>query len=213
MMRTPLSKRLRSRQQELGLSDADVARRLSISQRRYNNYSVGLREPPVDILAKLSAVLRMHPSDLLGVKIGMTESDDTLIRIDVLDVQPTAGAGQVVPSEDTIGHVVFDMGWLRTLTVAPVNQLKVIKIDGDSMAQTLHAGDQVLIDMVQVNPRRDGIYVFEWDGLLSVKRITADPTTKTISITSDNKEYISRTNVSPEDVRVIGRVIWMGRRV
>jgi phage repressor protein C with HTH and peptisase S24 domain len=213
-MATPLSKRLRTRQQELGFSDADVARRLGITQRRYNNYAAGHREPPIDIVARLCSILRMDPADILGVKRGDTKDvDDALVRIETLDVQASAGGGSLVEREDVTGHVVFQKEWLRRLTTTPEVKLKVIEVDGDSMSQTLHAGDQVLVDLLQRNPKRDGIYVFEWDGLLNIKRITADPTSQTISITSDNPAYVSRNNISPDQVRVVGRVIWMGRKV
>lgn len=213
-MATTLSKRLRARQQELGFSDADVARRLSITQRRYNNYAAGHREPPLDIVARLCGILKLDPADMIGVRrTATTEEESDLVRIQILDVQASAGGGAVIDREDVMGHIVFQRDFLSRLTPTPQGKLRVIEVDGDSMAPTLHAADQILVDMNQRNPKRDGIYVFEWDGLLNIKRITADPTSQTISITSDNPAYVSRNNISPEQVRVVGRVIWMGRRV
>jgi phage repressor protein C with HTH and peptisase S24 domain len=47
-----------------------------------------------------------------------------------------------------------------------------------------------------------------------VKRVAANPTNGRISVISDNRElYPSFADLSPDEIRVIGRVIWLGRQV
>lgn len=204
----------------LKINDAAMGRRLGISPRRYNNYAAGLREPTFEIAGKICEILSIDPADLLGMKrrdfaqTHIPESHPTLYsQIEVLDVQASAGTGMVVRDEEAIGHVMFRTDWLRVLTPTPVEELKFIEAEGDSMEPTIHSGDQMLIDLRQKNPRRDGIYVIDWDGFLSIKRVTADSTTQTLTVSSDNKNYVSKPGVSPEAIRVVGRVIWYGRRV
>ena len=152
---------------------------------------------------------------MIGTKKRKAENfpADDFERVQVLDVVASAGPGTTVGEEGVVEHMAFRKDWLSRVTSAPLAKLRVIEADGDSMLPTIQAGDHMLIDMQQKNPRRDGIYVIDWDDLLNVKRVTADPTTQTISISSDNPAYLSKSGVSPEAVRVVGRVVWIGRRV
>ena len=62
----PLAKRLRERARELGLSDAEVGRRAGLSERRYGNYTRGVREPDLATLMRICGVLDITPNDLLA---------------------------------------------------------------------------------------------------------------------------------------------------
>jgi transcriptional regulator with XRE-family HTH domain len=60
-----LGKRLRERAQHLGLSDAEVARRAGLSERRYANYIADSREPDFATFLRICAVLELEPTELL----------------------------------------------------------------------------------------------------------------------------------------------------
>lgn len=57
--------KLQRRARELGLSDAEVARRVGLGQSRYANYLAGTREPDFATLAKICRVLNLTPNILL----------------------------------------------------------------------------------------------------------------------------------------------------
>lgn len=59
------AKRLRERARELEFSDAEVARRAGLAERRYGHYVRGVREPDFDTLLRICAVLDVTPNDLL----------------------------------------------------------------------------------------------------------------------------------------------------
>ena len=61
------AKQLRLRAKELGLSDAEVARRAGLNERRYGHYVTGEREPNLATLVRISEVLATTPNGLLGV--------------------------------------------------------------------------------------------------------------------------------------------------
>lgn len=69
------ARRLRERAQELELSDAEVARRAGLAERRYGHYVRGTREPDFDTLIRICAVLDVTPNDLLTID-GMPPSDE-----------------------------------------------------------------------------------------------------------------------------------------
>jgi transcriptional regulator with XRE-family HTH domain len=59
--------KLRKRAAELKLSNAEVARRVGLSERRYAHYVTGAREPDLATLVRIASTLETTPNDLLGV--------------------------------------------------------------------------------------------------------------------------------------------------
>ncbi|CAN7211945.1 helix-turn-helix domain-containing protein [Pararhizobium sp. LjRoot238] len=57
---------LRRRAQELGLANAEVARRVGLSERRYAHYVSGRNEPDLAMLLKIADVLQSSPNELLS---------------------------------------------------------------------------------------------------------------------------------------------------
>jgi phage repressor protein C with HTH and peptisase S24 domain len=90
----------------------------------------------------------------------------------------------------------------------------VIRVEGDSMLPTLADGDEILVDRAgAMGARRDGIYVLRFDGALMVKRLAFNPARRTVTIRSDNEAYPSWSDCDPAAVEVVGRAIWVGRRL
>jgi len=62
------SRRLRERGRALRLSDAEVARRAGLTERRYGNYVAGIREPDLATLITIARALATTPNHLLGIE-------------------------------------------------------------------------------------------------------------------------------------------------
>ena len=75
-MGVDLGERLRARARELGLSDAEVARRLGLSQPRYAHYVSGVREPDYATLARICRALMMSPNEALGFEAQPMQPDE-----------------------------------------------------------------------------------------------------------------------------------------
>jgi|HubBroStandDraft_6_1064221.scaffolds.fasta_scaffold428597_2 transcriptional regulator with XRE-family HTH domain len=76
--------RLAARARELGLSNAEVARRAGLSERRFGNYATDTREPDLQTLAVLARLLWISSDELLGVtapKEGQEARDELIGRI------------------------------------------------------------------------------------------------------------------------------------
>jgi phage repressor protein C with HTH and peptisase S24 domain len=72
----------------------------------------------------------------------------------------------------------------------------------------------VLIDFRQNQPGdKDGIYVIRTGNGLQVKRVQVELGKRLITVLSDNAAYAPQRHLDPEDIHVIGRVIWLGRQV
>ena len=68
------SKQLRLRAETLGLSNAEAARKLGLSERRYSHYVTGAREPDLATVVRISKVLGTTPNELLGFGEGVRAS-------------------------------------------------------------------------------------------------------------------------------------------
>ena len=135
------------------------------------------------------------------------------VALPVFDVRAAAGAGSLNQDEDAVTHNFFRHQWLRSVTNAAASALAIIQVDGDSMWDTLHHGDHVLVDRTQNTFTRDGIYALEMGEGLQVKRVSIHPTTKLLTVKSDNGAYPTWPDINPDDVIFAGRVIWIGRQV
>ena len=137
-----------------------------------------------------------------------------LVSIPKLDVRPSAGPGASVDAEDLIAAYSFDRRWLRDIGQAAPEKLSLVRVRGDSMMPTLADGDEILVIAHDGALRlRDGIYVLERDDALVVKRLALNPSSGLLTISSDNPAYPSWSECPLDSIRVIGRVVWIGRRM
>src|SRR4029453_18574726 len=95
-----------------------------------------------------------------------------LISVNRHSVMVSAGPGAIASEELGKPYFAFDERWLKTLTPTAPSNLSIVRVEGDSMAPTLSAGDDILVDLGDGADRlRDGIYVLRIDDALVVKRI------------------------------------------
>jgi len=154
-----------------------------------------------------------RPPDELAAEL-VTMGGDRWALLPVYNARASAGPGRAIDEETVLYRIAFREEWVRSITPAPLDQLAVITVDGDSMEPTLRQGDTVLVDFGQTRPqRKDGIYVIRTDGGLQVKRLQVEIAAGRLAILSDNKQYEPQHGVRPDDVAVVGRVIWLGRQI
>jgi phage repressor protein C with HTH and peptisase S24 domain len=137
-----------------------------------------------------------------------------LVAVPRLDVGASAGPGAIGADDRPRGRIGFDRAWLRRLGAGDGSRLSVIRVDGDSMAPTLSDGDEILVDRADGGATlRDGIYVLRIDDALVVKRLALAPSGGRVSVRSDNDAYPSWPDCDLAAIDVVGRVVWMGRRL
>jgi phage repressor protein C with HTH and peptisase S24 domain len=129
-------------------------------------------------------------------------------------VSATAGGGAINDSESADEQYAFRREWAVSDAGIDPERAAIIRVDGDSMEPTLSRGDVILIDRRDTSFSRDAIYVFHWDDGLFVKRIQR-ANNSCFDVISDNPVYDKKT-LTPfdlENLSVIGRVMWVGRRI
>lgn len=151
---------------------------------------------------------------LLGPSASGAGRQQTMLMVPKLDVQASAGPGAALDGEVTLSHYGFDRRWLRQISQGKPENLSIVRVRGDSMAPTLVDGDDILVEQVDGSMTlRDGIYVLQRDDALLVKRLALSPASGKLTIASDNPAYPSWNDCAVEDVRVVGRIVWAGRKL
>ena len=169
-----------------------------------------LREEERRKLARYFAV----PETLLGGPVDAALAPGGLVSIVRHKVMVSAGPGAVPGEEPGKPYFAFDERWLKALTPSAPASLSIVRVEGDSMAPTLSAGDDILVDLGDGADRlRDGIYVLRSDDALVVKRVALNPVARRVTVQSDNPAYPDWPDCGLADINPIGRVIWTGRRI
>ncbi len=148
------------------------------------------------------------PEDISSASPGKAPRGDW-VDVPRLALGASAGPGAVAIEERQVGAFRFAMRWLREQGLDPA-MLSAIRVEGDSMETTLRDGDEILVDRTP-RPLRDGIHVVRTGDALLVKRLDLAVPGK-FALVSDNPAY--RTlELAPDDVEVIGRVVWKSGRL
>ena len=132
-----------------------------------------------------------------------------------IDVRASAGPGAWNEELDQTKETwLFPDPLIRHEFRARPEDLRMITVDGDSMDPLLSSGDQILIDVSRQVPVPPGIFVI-WDGMgLVAKRIEHVPHSDPpkVVLKSLNPDYDSYERAA-EEVRVVGRAVWVSRRL
>jgi len=153
------------------------------------------------------------PESLLG---GPADDEPVggLVPVKRSPVRASAGPGAIPYEQAGKPYFAFDENWLKSLTSSPAGRLSIIRVEGDSMAPTLNAGDDILVDPGDcADGIRDGIYVLRADDALVVKRLALHPAGRRVTVQSDNPAYPDWPDCDIDDLHCIGRVIWAGRKI
>lgn len=218
-----LAERMAQRMTDLGMSQAQLARDVNISQPSINAIVKGDTRNPKHLRA-IARALDTTEGWLLG------ETDDPeagamsaldregiadrlgLHLVPEIDTSWAMGEGSFLDVVEEIGFRAFDRQWLRSLGAENLDKLFVAHGDGDSMEPTLHDGDVVLVDQAQrAIERQDRIWAVVVGGLGMIKRVAVLPNGD-YELGSDNHRVRPRI-VRPDECGVVGRVVWIGRRI
>lgn len=227
---------LKGRKKELKITDAALARALGVERSVANKVVNGktvMNARRVDEVSSLLNVSRdelMYRAGISGTRPN-SEPDRHLVagpgrgkttaHVDVaqnaislkqFDLSYSMGPGTNIDDYVEEGTHEFDAELLSKLTRAPSERLFVARADGDSMFPTLLTDDLVVIDTTQkVLNLRDRIWACSIYGAGAIKRLRPAAEGK-VEIISDNPS-VKDELVDASDVHIVGRVIWLGRRI
>jgi len=142
------------------------------------------------------------------------EAPEGFVLVPRYDVAASMGNGSVIHSEQVVDHLAFRAEWVRTELGTSPRHLILISAIGDSMEPSLRAGDLLLVDRSVEHVHQDAVYAIALNGELRIKRIQR-LFDGTLIIKSDNPSYRTEelTPDQAEQLRIVGRVVWSGRRM
>lgn len=133
---------------------------------------------------------------------------DEFISVPIFDIRASAGAGALVEDGEPSAWQPYRANEIGRWNI---DDLAVIQVGGDSMWETLHDGDKVLVNRGERRIVKPGIYIIAYEGQLLVKRCQRNLNDGSVLVSSDNKAYDSFVVSEPGQLDVIGRVVWIGR--
>ena len=87
------------------------------------------------------------PEALLGGPPEDPRTPRGLLSVKRHPVMVSAGPGAIVTEALGKPYFAFDERWLKALTASSPSSLSIVRVEGDSMAPTLNAGDDILVDL------------------------------------------------------------------
>ena len=144
-----------------------------------------------------------------------TQPRDDLVYIRQLDIRYALGPGSSIERATSATLVPFNLGFIQSLSHSPTERLFIATGFGDSMEPVLLKHDLVLIDTNETSLELgDTLWALEYAGSGYIKRVRAVMRggERTLLIMSANPDYPPE-EARPADVRIIGKVVWIARRM
>jgi phage repressor protein C with HTH and peptisase S24 domain len=188
-----------------------VARRLGISRQNLNNVLRTGQGVGAVRLAAIASEVGVSVDYVLNGPEPEGERVSEVVRIPIVEVEAAAGFGRRASEEPaTVDSLTMPLSVARSLGV--VEKLRTVIVRGDSQQPELNDGDLVMYDASQPY-RAPGMYVLVLDGELVVKRLQR--TKDGVAVLSSNPAF-PPIDVSADEaddrVRVLGKVVWSGRK-
>jgi len=132
------------------------------------------------------------------------------VKLPLFDLSVAAGDGALLDRPETVAATLsFRRDWLSQEGLHPLS-LALFRVSGESMEPTLRDRDVIMVDRTAREIQGERIFVLRIDSEAYIKRLRL--LAGEVEISSDNPAY--RTWSRPlAEVVVIGRVVWLGRRL
>jgi phage repressor protein C with HTH and peptisase S24 domain len=185
----------------------EIARELGTSP----EYLAGETDNPAPSnFAAPSHGFRHFPAELASPAAAAEQLGSVLIP--QLEIGYSMGGGSVFEDYQQTAMVPFPREWLRPMIKGRFDDLFVARGEGDSMTPTLLDGDLVIVDTAQKNiTQQDRLWCLSYGDLGMIKRCRVLPDGG-VQVNSDNPAVTPITAYDGE-LNIVGRVIWIGRRV
>lgn len=224
-----LGERIEELLRERGWSQAQLARRIGVSQQTIWKLVNGTSSTTKH-LRKIAIELKTSEEYLLG-ETDDPSPDPTLqerqlewrgppmqpggdvVELEEFDVSFGLGSSFIHDVPVTGTKRVFSRAWIRQFTQSPLEYLFFATGTGDSMVPTIQDADVVLIDSYDRTPRfADKIWAVELGGLGAIKRLRPTRDGTGMKLISSNPE-VPEEVAYDDEMRIVGRVAAVFRKM
>ncbi|MBB6250924.1 LexA family transcriptional regulator [Nitrospirillum iridis] len=124
------------------------------------------------------------------------------------------GGPQGFREDEATAQWRFPAAYLSAELQVQAAAVRIVEVRGDGMEPTLLPGDRVMVNLADQSPSPSGIFAL-WDGQgVVIKRLEVimGSYPPVIEIRSDNPHHRVYER-SAADIDIIGRIVWVGRRL
>lgn len=107
-------------------------------------------------------------------------------------------------------EICFSPSILEHLDVDPSSAALYIVMDDETMRPVISKGDQVIIDLSKTVIEDGSLYLIYKDGGFWIRRIFRE--FRNIKLVTESK-YLTPVTLSPDELSIIGKVIWIGHKL
>ncbi|QRY97127.1 helix-turn-helix transcriptional regulator [Sphingomonas paucimobilis] len=218
-----LGARLRRARQDAGLNQKDFGAIGGVGLTTQQQYESGKTPPNAEYLYRLHRygidVAELMIGETLGPPRGADRPNavdvrqrelEGLVSVEEIDLAYGMGAAFTHDAVSVRSHL-FPLALLETITSTPPSKLTIARGMGDSMMPTLHDGDMVIIDRSQRTVRdQDAIWALTVGDIAMIKRLRVK--SDRVLLLSDN-ERVPPDEATHDEINIVGRVIFIGRRM
>lgn len=220
MLNMDMKERIRSKLDELGMNQVDLANRVGVSKATITFWLRGDHGLKADNLMKLASALGCSPTWLQTgkgpegkAKDGSPSTADYVL-IPHYDAKAACGDGYLNDHVEINGGLAFRRDWIKSLG-RKSEDLYVIYAQGESMEPYIFEGDIVMVDTSSVEPGDRHVYALRRsDDCIIIKRLVRQSSGGWV-IRSDNPDKTAYpdepvTEAVLHEIPILGRVIWRG---
>jgi phage repressor protein C with HTH and peptisase S24 domain len=220
-MSTALAERIRARARQIDLPLTRLASEAQVSRSFVYDILYGRSQNPTKTkLERLADRLKVGVDWLVtghgfveGVEPGRAATAG-YVTIRSAKVTPSMGGGRIVEEVEEGDSLRFLARWVRETFKVQPDDLRIMRVEGDSMEPTLFDQDTVSVDLTKKTPSPPGIFVLH-DGMgLVAKRVEIVPRSDPLRlrIVSDNSRYAAY-DVTVDEANIVGRIRWFCREL
>lgn len=217
-----LGARLREERRSIGLDQRAFAELAGVNKNTQLAYEQGKTAPDANYLMRIAE----HGADIgyiltgkrgehsfsVGDAAGDAAERLGLAMIPEADITYSMGGGAVVDDYVETRMVPFRRDWLARLTRGGPADVFLTRGQGDSMMPTILDDDDVLVNRADNAIRQqDRIWALGYGELGMIKRVRRLPS-GLFQLNSDNPS-VTPIESTEDELHIVGRVIWIGRRV
>ena len=157
-----------------------------------------------EIIASKASGLSDGKLEIISDIIKSSNSDEnSLEAIDILSPQ----LNEADFLHNTVGKQYLSRNILEDITSADSQNIKIVKVTGDSMKPSINPGDYVWFDSSYNAPETDGLYLFSSGRDINIKRVQISPLDASVEISGDNPQYKTYKAQNYKELKVLGKII------
>lgn len=193
-----------------GSNAAQIAKRIGVANTTINRFKAGTAKSRLarDTVAKLRAAYPDFPGFVAEPDLPTPPPDRDYVAIEILPTFAGMGGGGTGDGDVEFGLVSRRL--IEDELNGKASDFQLIDARGDSMEPDFQHGDQILIDRRDRNPVQPGYFAL-WDSdgyvVKNVERVRDG-----LRIFATNGKYSERI-ADPDEVEIMGRPVWVARRL